>query len=137
MPSERIQRDIDRLLDEAGTAIAEGDWELVKRQANSVLALDPNNVDATSYQEAAARATGSTSESSEPSAPVAPAPQSDAPSSFASSRYEVRSFLGEGSKKRVFLAHDSVLDREVAFALIRTEGFGETDRRPTSSPVLA
>ena len=32
----------------------------------------------------------------------------------------MREFLGEGGKKRVFLAHDSLLDRDVAFALVRT-----------------
>jgi serine/threonine protein kinase len=31
-------------------------------------------------------------------------------------------FLGEGGKKRVYLAHDTKLDRDVAFALIKTEG---------------
>jgi class 3 adenylate cyclase len=34
----------------------------------------------------------------------------------------VRSFLGEGAKKRVYLAHDIKLDRDVAFALIKTDG---------------
>jgi class 3 adenylate cyclase/tetratricopeptide (TPR) repeat protein len=34
----------------------------------------------------------------------------------------VRSFLGEGAKKRVYLAHDTKLDRDVAFALIKTDG---------------
>ena len=43
------------------------------------------------------------------------------PSSFANGRYEVRRFLGEGGKKKVFLAHDTLLDRDVAFALIKTE----------------
>ena len=38
------------------------------------------------------------------------------PASFAAGRYEVRGFLGEGGKKRVFLAHDTQLDRDVAFA---------------------
>ena len=44
------------------------------------------------------------------------------PASFASGRYQVRRFLGEGGKKRVFLAHDTRLDRDVAFSLIKTEG---------------
>jgi serine/threonine protein kinase len=30
--------------------------------------------------------------------------------------------LGQGSKKTVYLAHDTLLDRDVAFALIKTEG---------------
>ncbi|MDP9238657.1 MAG: serine/threonine-protein kinase, partial [Chloroflexota bacterium] len=37
-------------------------------------------------------------------------------------RYQVRGFLGEGGTKRVYLAHDTKLDRDVAFALIKTEG---------------
>jgi len=41
---------------------------------------------------------------------------------FANGRYEVKRFLGEGGKKLVYAAHDSLLDRDVAFALIRTEG---------------
>src|SRR5438067_1246042 len=44
------------------------------------------------------------------------------PSSFAGGRYGVRRFLGEGAKKRVYLAHDTKLDRDVAFALIKTDG---------------
>jgi tetratricopeptide (TPR) repeat protein len=41
--------------------------------------------------------------------------------SFASGRYVVRRFLGEGGKKKVYLAHDTVLDRDVAFGLIKVE----------------
>ena len=40
-------------------------------------------------------------------------------------RYEVKRFLGEGGKKKVYLAQDTLLDREVAFALIKTEGLDE------------
>jgi tetratricopeptide (TPR) repeat protein len=43
------------------------------------------------------------------------------PTSFASGRYQVKKFLGEGGKKKVYLVHDKVLDRDVAFALIKTE----------------
>jgi class 3 adenylate cyclase len=34
----------------------------------------------------------------------------------------VQRFLGEGGRKRVYLAHDTKLDRDVAFAVIKTEG---------------
>ena len=36
--------------------------------------------------------------------------------------------MGEGGKKIVYLAHDTLLDREVAFALIKTEGLDEAGR---------
>src|SRR5439155_14242021 len=44
------------------------------------------------------------------------------PGSFCEGRYRVVRFLGEGGKKRVYLCHDEKLDRDVAFALIKTEG---------------
>ena len=47
------------------------------------------------------------------------------PTSFANGRYEVKSFLGEGGKKRVYLAHDTKLDRDVAFALLKADGMDE------------
>jgi serine/threonine protein kinase len=40
----------------------------------------------------------------------------------------VQRFLGEGGKKKVFLAHDELLDRDVAFALIKTEDLDEVGR---------
>src|SRR5215208_8372038 len=64
-------------------------------------------------------------------APIAAAPVSVAPelSSFAGGRYVVKRFLGEGGKKKVYLAHDTLLDRDVAFALIKTEGLDEAGRQ--------
>ena len=38
--------------------------------------------------------------------------------SFANGRYQVRSLLGEGGQKRVFLARDSQLDRDVVIGLL-------------------
>jgi eukaryotic-like serine/threonine-protein kinase len=43
------------------------------------------------------------------------------PTSFAGGRYQVKKFLGEGGKKKVYLAHDTTLDRDIAFALVKTE----------------
>jgi serine/threonine protein kinase/class 3 adenylate cyclase/tetratricopeptide (TPR) repeat protein len=51
-----------------------------------------------------------------------PVPSPAHPSSFADGRYTVERFLGEGGRKRVYLAHDMKLDRDVAFAVIKTEG---------------
>ncbi len=50
------------------------------------------------------------------------------PTSFAGGRYQVKKFLGEGGKKKVYLAHDTALDRDVAFALIKTEKLDESTR---------
>ncbi len=55
MASERIQRQIDRLLDEAEEAITSQDWATVGDRARSVLRLDPENQDALSYLAAAER----------------------------------------------------------------------------------
>ncbi|HYU65948.1 MAG TPA: serine/threonine-protein kinase, partial [Jatrophihabitantaceae bacterium] len=47
------------------------------------------------------------------------------PTTFVDGRYRVERFLGEGAHKRVFLARDTMLDRDVAFALIRAEALDE------------
>lgn len=59
------------------------------------------------------------------SSPI-PTVASTQPASFAGGRYQVQRFLGEGGKKRVYLVHDTLLDRDVAFSLIKTQGLDET-----------
>ncbi len=49
MASERIQRQIDRLLAEAEAALSESNWPLVRDRANNVIRLDPSNSDALAY----------------------------------------------------------------------------------------
>jgi hypothetical protein len=55
MPSERVQRQSDRLLDEAEQAIRDSDWSLVRGRCEQVLRLDPANADAGEYLVAAER----------------------------------------------------------------------------------
>ena len=40
----------------------------------------------------------------------------------------MKRFLGEGGKKKVYLAHDALLDLDVAFALVKTEGLDDAGR---------
>ena len=40
----------------------------------------------------------------------------------------MKHMLGEGGKKKVYLAHDTLLDRDVAFALIKLDGLDELTR---------
>src|SRR3989304_5204972 len=104
MPSERVQRQIDRLLDEAEEAIVRRDWSTVRDRAESVLALDPDNADAIEYRKAAERAgapSGSELEATKPGTSRAPSAP-PLPTSFAAGRYVVRKFLGEGGKKKVY-----------------------------------
>src|SRR5688500_17159093 len=142
MVSERIQRRIDAFLDEADEAAARRDWLAVAEAARAVLAIEEANADASSFLKLAT-ANGASdlplSTTMErgpggeaPPPPVRPEPVEGrtpaAPESFVGGRYHVRKFLGEGGKKRVFLAHDQSLDRDVAFALIKTEGLDATGR---------
>ena len=60
--------------------------------------------------------------------PLPKATTSTQPTSFANGRYQVKEFLGEGGKKRVYQAHDTVLDRDVALAVIKVEGLDPTSR---------
>ena len=128
MATERLRRRIAQLLDEAEEAISQNNWEIVLSHANSVLALDPENEDGLALVAAAERAFSSSTSAPTAPAPATPAPPTDQPTFFANGRYQVKRFLGEGGKKKVYLAHDTLLDRDVAFALIKTEGLDEVSR---------
>ena len=135
MVSERVQRQIDRLLDEAEQAVESGEWGVVRARTQTVLHLDPKNADALTFSAAAERALeNSAAESVHPSPSIPNAAETPtatlttAPTSFANGRYQVKEFLGEGGRKRVYQAHDTVLDRDVALAVIKTEGLDPTSR---------
>ena len=142
MASDRLQSQIERLLDQAEAAIAELDWATVGDRARAVLGLDADKPDGLAYLAAAQRALESLDISpsgvTPPTLPASvPAPALDQPTSFANGRYQVQRFLGEGGKKKVYLAHDTLLDRDVAFALIKTEGLDETSRSRISREAQA
>lgn len=72
MPSERVRRQIERLLDEAEAALASLDWAQVRARADAVLALDPDNADAGTFRDAANRAQSGGSVAAPPAAAAAP-----------------------------------------------------------------
>ena len=127
-------------MDEADLAVSKFDWALVRASAEAVLAFDLENSEAKAYIEAAQRATehsgAPTISAVEYPAVSIPTP-STIPTSFANGRYRVNRFLGEGGKKKVYLAHDTLLDREVAFALIKTEGLDQAGRSRISREAQA
>ena len=125
MASERIQRRIERLLDQIDQAEAQGDWQSVHSLAQDVLEVDPENGEAAAYLRSAERRLGPAPQGADI---LRPSSDVNQPTSFADGRYQVQKFLGEGGKKKVYLAHDTTLDRELAFALIKTEGLDETSR---------
>src|SRR3972149_3441501 len=134
MATDFIQRQIQRLLSQAEEALDRGDWAAVKEAGNKLVALDPGNRDASALLAAAERVSSSAPVAATATSDVATqeAPRLTAapalPTSFANGRYIVKRFLGEGGKKKVYLAHDTLLDRDVAFALIKTEGLDEQAR---------
>jgi hypothetical protein len=72
MASERIQRRIERLLDQIDTAEASGDWQQVFDLARDVLDIDHENGEALAYRQSAERRLGILTESG------ASSPRSDA-----------------------------------------------------------
>ena len=55
MASERIQRRIERLLDQIEEAADNQDWNGERTLAEEVLSLDPDNIDAQTFLAAAQR----------------------------------------------------------------------------------
>jgi serine/threonine protein kinase len=123
MPSDRVQRRIDRLLDQVEEASDDRNWDLVLELSAGVLKVDSGNADAQTFRdmaEASMHQSGTTQPKDSSDSPGAALEVTAAatPTSFANGRYEVKSLLGEGGKKKVYRVHDITLDRDVAFGLI-------------------
>ena len=93
MPSERVQRRIDRLLDQAEDAADQRDWVAVLESVRAVLSADPENEDALTFRgmaEAAREGVEAESTSQTPAtdhgepSPAAVVESDDSPTSFAS-----------------------------------------------------
>ena len=136
MVSDRIQRRIERLLDQIEQEADQQSWQRVRDLAKEVLRFAPDNGDAKTFLAVAEETLSSDAgQIALETAPPRPEPLTPAlastsaqPTSFANGRYPVKRFLGEGGMKRVYLAQDTTLDREVAFALIKAEGLDDVSR---------
>ena len=113
MVSERIKRRIERLLDQVEEAADGQEWQRVQELGEEVLGLDADNSEAPAFLSAAERrlAGGAASTADvgpeHPHETVSPPVTAvDQPASFADGRYVVQRFLGEGGKKKVYLAHE-------------------------------
>ena len=88
MATDRVQRQVDRLLDEAEEAIVKEDWYTVASRARAVLRLDTNNSDERAYLAAAGQDSASNEGAATPpprvlkrAEPTATEPPSSAPGS--------------------------------------------------------
>ena len=96
MASERIQRQINHLLDESEEAIAKDDWAVVRERAQKALVLDPEHRDALDFLAAAERVLGGTTQA--PSAPTTrPGPSATQPSPTRTER-DAADKLSEGMR---------------------------------------
>ena len=104
MASDRIQRQIERFLDEAEDAVAHGDWGTAKDCAEKVFAFDPENSDGLAFLSAAARSLSGT-EATPPGVDhsgtraAAQDGSSEQPTSFANGRYQVQAISGRGRQE--------------------------------------
>ncbi len=139
MPSERVQRQMNCLLDEAEEAAVSHEWEVVHVRSESVLAIDPHDNGPQSFLEPATRslngpeslaATELPGNQSEKVASTA-----DQPASFAEGRYLVQNFPGECGKRKVYQAHDELLGGDVASAPIKTEPGGSATKLPVTGDI--
>src|SRR5881227_298524 len=55
-------------------------------------------------------------------------PTEQTPTHLGNGRYKIERFLGEGGRKRVYLAHDTILDRHVAVGIVKTSGLDADSR---------
>ena len=119
MASDRIIRRIERLLDQIEHEADEQDWQRVIDLAQEVAGFDPENVDAKAFLQVAEERQSSSHVAPPPPSHYQPSSASAVsassptghPTSFAGGRYLVKDFLGEGGKKQVYLAQDTLLDR--------------------------
>ncbi len=119
MPTPRVQKRIDALFEEIDAAVEAAQWARVRDLAEGVLDLDPDDGDAAAFLSAARRRLERDGRGHAPEgAPAAPGHGQ----SFLGGRYVVRKELGCVGRKAVYLAHDRIVERDVAFTTLDTAG---------------
>ena len=133
LSSVRVQRQVVRLLGELEEAVISRQWENVRDTSHDVLALEPDNVDAQAFLAAARRALGedgsqrsSNGAGDKSSAPV---DHFDVSGAVINRRYTLGRMIGEGARKKVYEARDSLLDRDVAVAIVKIETLDAVSRQ--------
>jgi len=71
-----------------------------------------------------------------PTKPPSPAAPTPLPTSFANGRYQVKKFLGEGGKKKVYLAHDNEALISAATSLLDMPSLNDSELSNISTPCL-
>ena len=132
--SERLKRQIDGLLDEVEAAVSQLDWQVVRDRTQVVLALDPENADAATYLVprsgplARLNPFSNLCPMTPPMLPQVRLPE-NYPGPSATGAMKCSGSWGRAAKRgSTYLALDTLLDREVAFALIKTEGLDDIAR---------
>ena len=133
LSSVRVQRQVVRLLGELEEAVISRRWEAVRDTSLDVLALEPQNVDAQAFLAAAKRAlreVGShDSSTGVGSNSFLAVDHSEASGAVVNGRYVLGRMIGEGARKKVYEARDSLLDRDVAIAIVKIETLDAVSRQ--------
>lgn len=115
---------IEKLHAKTAIAVGEGDWKSVESLSKQILSLDSQNPSALTFLKMAKERLAEKDESAE----IAEEKVELLPASFVGNRYTVKELIGEGARKKVYLCHDSTLDRDIAFSLVKTDGLDKDAR---------
>ena len=128
MASERIQRRIERLLEQIDAADASGDWQQVVDLSRDVLSIDEENREARAYQQAAERRLGIRSDAGAVGAGLKPARPEDAAAHPGSGPTYTRTFVGrEAELRQLHAAFDNAMSGEGSLVMVAGEpGIGKT-----------
>ena len=133
LSSVRVQRQVVRLLEDLEEAVISRRWESVRDTSHDVLALEPNNVDAQAFLAAANRALGGDASrrasSGTGSVTSESLDRSEVSGALINGRYTIGRMIGEGARKKVYEARDSLLDRDVAIAIVKVETLDGVSRQ--------